>query len=315
MAESSSSTSAQVSKTEKIWLDGKLVPWDAAQVHVMSLGLHYGIGVFEGIRAYHCSDGRSAVFRLREHVQRLVQSAQIMLLEVPYSEQQIVEAIKDLLRVNKLAQGYIRPILFMGEGAMGLGAVNPVRTAIMAWDWGSYLGEEGMKNGIRAKVSSFSRLHPNTNMVRGKITGQYVNSVLAKREAKLAGYDEAILLDVNGLVAEATGENIFLVRSGIVYTPPLSSPILEGITRASILQILKDLKQDVREMTFTRDMLYTADELFLCGTAAEVTPVREVDNRKIGAGTAGPIARRVQEIFLKAVRGEDPRYAEWLAHY
>ncbi len=315
MADSSSSTSAQVAKTEKIWLDGTLVPWDAAQVHVMTLGLHYGIGVFEGIRAYKCADGRSAVFRLREHVQRLLQSAQILLMEVPYSEAQLSEAIKELMRANKLGQGYIRPILFMGEGAMGLGAINPIRTAIMAWDWGSYLGEEGMKHGIRAKVSSFTRLHPNVSMVRGKITGQYVNSVLAKREAKLAGYDEAILLDSNGLVAEATGENIFLARGGVVYTPPLSSPILEGITRSSLLQLLRDLKVEVREMTFTRDMLYTADEVFLCGTAAEVTPVREVDNRKVGAGTAGPIAREVQETFLKAVRGEDSRYSEWLAHY
>jgi branched-chain amino acid aminotransferase len=315
MAESTSSTTAGVNKTEKIWLDGKLVPWDAAQVHVMTLGLHYGIGVFEGIRAYQCSDGKSAVFRLREHVHRLFQSAQIMLMDVPYSEERVVEACAEVMRVNKLEQGYIRPILFMGDGAMGLGAVNPIRLAIMAWAWGSYLGEEGMKHGIRAKVSSFARLHPNANMVRGKITGQYVNSVLAKREAKLAGYDEAILLDVNGMVAEATGENIFLVRGDIVYTPPLSSPILEGITRASILQILRDLGIDLREMTFTRDMLYTADEVFLCGTAAEVTPVREVDDRKVGTGTAGSITRRVQDAFFKAVRGEDPRYREWLAYY
>jgi len=313
MADTSSS-SGGVNKTDKIWLDGKLVPWDSAQIHVMTLGLHYGIGAFEGIRAYRCSDGRTAVFRLREHVQRLFQSAHIMLLDVPYSEEQVFEACKEILRVNKLAQGYIRPILFMGEGAMGLGAINPVRLSIMAWDWGSYLGEEGMTHGIRAKVSSFARLHPNTNMVRGKITGQYVNSVLAKREAKLAGYDEAIMLDHQGMVAEASGENIFLVRDGVVCTPPLTSPILEGITRASILQILRDLKYDLRETTFTRDMLYIADEVFLCGTAAEVTPVREVDNRKVGAGTAGPVAKRVQETFFKAVRGEDPRYREWLAY-
>ncbi len=309
-----SSSSGGVTKTDKIWLDGKLVPWDGAQIHVMTLGLHYGIGAFEGIRAYKCSDGRSAVFRLREHVRRLFESAHIMLLDVPYSEEQVFEACKEILRVNRLERGYIRPILFMGEGAMGLGAINPVRLSIMAWDWGSYLGEEGMTHGIRAKVSSFARLHPNTNMVRGKITGQYVNSVLAKREAKLAGYDEAIMLDHLGLVAEATGENIFLVRDGTVFTPPLTSPILEGITRASILQILRDLKYDVRETSFTRDMLYIADEVFLCGTAAEVTPVREIDNRKVGAGTAGPVAKHVQETFFKAVRGDDPRYREWLAY-
>jgi branched-chain amino acid aminotransferase len=238
-----------------------------------------------------------------------------MLFEVPFSEGQVVEACKEVMRANKLPSGYIRPLMFMGEGAMGLGAVNPIRLAIMGWEWGSYLGEEGMAHGIRAKVSSFARLHPNANLVRGKITGQYVNSVLAKREAKLAGYDEAILLDEHGLVAEATGENLFLVRGGVVFTPPLSSPILEGITRASILQILRDLKVEVREQTFTRDTLYIADEVFLCGTAAEVTPIREVDNRKVGAGTAGPIAKRVQEAFFKAVRGEDPRYREWLDYY
>ncbi|MBI5549195.1 MAG: branched-chain amino acid transaminase, partial [Deltaproteobacteria bacterium] len=299
----SSSTSAGVPKTEKIWLDGQFVPWDQAQIHVMTLGLHYGIGAFEGIRAYACTDGRSAVFRLKDHVRRLYQSARIMLMEVPYPLEMLTRVCLETLQVNKMKQGYVRPLVFMGDGAMGLGAINPVRVAVMAWDWGSYLGEEGMKKGIRAKVSSFTRMHVNSNLVRGKITGQYVNSVLAKREAKLAGYDEAIFLDAQGLVAEATGENLFLVREGVVHTPPLTSPILEGITRSSLIRLLRDAGLEVREQSFTRDTLYLADEVFLCGTAAEVTPVREVDNRKVVSGEFGPFDRLAQECFFKAARG------------
>ncbi len=309
-----SSTSQGVKKTDKIWLDGKLVPWDDARVHVMSLGLHYGVGIFEGIRFYQCSDGRSAVFRLREHIKRFAASAHILLMELPYSEEQLVESCLSLVRANKMDQGYLRPLAFMGDGAMGLGAINPVRVGIMAWDWGSYLGEEGMQQGIRAKVSSFTRMGVNSQLLRGKITGQYVNSVLAKREAKLAGYDEAILLDTHGWVAEATGENVFIVREGEVYTPPLSSPILEGITRATLIKLMKDMGLKVREEAFTRDSCYLADEMFLCGTAAEVTPVRELDNRKVGSGSAGPVAKGVQKAFFKAARGEDPRYREWLTY-
>ncbi|HEY3448561.1 MAG TPA: branched-chain amino acid transaminase [Myxococcales bacterium] len=311
----SSSTTVGVAKTEKIWLDGKFIPWDQAQIHVMTLGLHYGVGAFEGIRAYDCGGGKSAVFRLREHVERLYQSAKIMLLDIPYPAEDLARACVEILKINKMPQGYIRPLAFMGDGAMGLGAINPVRVAIMAWVWGSYLGDEGMKKGIRAKVSSFTRMHVNSNMVRGKITGQYVNSVLAKREAKLAGYDEAIFLDQQGWVAEATGENLFLVRGGVVYTPPPASPILEGITRGTILRLLKDHGLEVREQAFTRDTLYIADEVFLCGTAAEVTPVREVDNRQVGSGEPGRVAKLVQQAFFKAARGGDERYQEWLTYY
>lgn len=309
-----SSTSVGVKKTEKIWFDGKFVPWDDARVHVLTHALHYGLGAFEGIRAYKCSDGRTAIFRLREHIKRLYESAHIVMMEIPFREEEIYEACLELMRVNKMERGYLRPLVYSGDGAMGLGAVNPTRAAVVMWDWGAYLGDEGIKNGIRAKVSSFTRMHVNINMVRGKITGQYVNSILAKREANLAGYDEAILLDAQGYVAEASGENIFTVKDGIVRTPPLSSPILAGITRDTVLRILKDKGYEVRERTFTRDSLYIADEVFFTGTAAEITPVREVDNRKVGTGQVGPVTRLVQETYYKITRGEEPRYREWLAY-
>jgi len=304
-----------VTKTDFIWLDGSFVPWDKAQVHVMSVGLHYGIGVFEGIRAYRCSDGRSAIFRLREHIRRLADSARILYLDLPYSTDQLVEACLETMRKNKLEAGYLRPIAFMGDGAMGLGSVNPTRVGIMAWPWGAYLGDEGLNRGIRVKISSFARMNANALMVRGKITGQYVNSVLAKREALLAGYDEAILLDSHGYVAEGTGENLFIVRDGKVFTPSLSSPVLEGITRNTVMRLARDEGLEVVETGFSRDTLYCADEVFLTGTAAELTPVREIDDRTIGNGAAGPVTKRIQEQFFKAVRGEDRRYAEWLSHY
>jgi len=292
--------------------------WDEGNVHIMTHALHYGLGVFEGIRAYKTKDGRLAVFRLKEHIRRFYDSAHIVMLKLPYSEADFSEACCELLRLQKdrFAEGaYLRPIAFMGDGAMGLGAVNPTRQAITAWDWGSYLGDKGMKEGIRAKVSSFTRMHVNVNMVRGKITGQYVNSILAKREAVLAGYDEAIMLDISGFVAEASGENIFAVgRSGTVRTPSLSSPILAGITRDTIIRLLRDGGHDVQEVSFTRDALYIASELFFTGTAAEVTPVREVDNRQVGAGKMGKLTREIQEMFFRVVRGHEPKYAEWLTY-
>lgn len=313
MADSSSGTTS-VSKTEAIWLDGRFVPWDGANVHIMTLGLHYGLGVFEGIRAYRCADGRTAVFRLSEHIRRMFDSARILLLQMPYTQEQVGDVCAEILRVNKMDHGYVRPLAFMAEGAMGLGTVNPTRVAVMAWDWGSYLGDDGIKHGIRAKVSSFTRPHVNGTMPRGKITGQYINSILAKREAKLAGYDEAILLDGQGLVAEATGENVFMARGGRVFTPPLTSPILEGITRDSVIELLRGKGVEVVEATFTRDTLYCTDEVFLCGTAAEITPVREVDDRAIGSGQAGPLTRLAQESFFKAVHGEDPQHERWLRY-
>jgi branched-chain amino acid aminotransferase len=313
-----SSTSSKVIRAERIWLDGKLIPWDEGNVHVMTHALHYGLGVFEGIRAYRTHDGRLAVFRLREHVRRLLDSAHIIMLKMPYTEEQLMEACLETLRSQrKLFENgaYLRPVAFMGDGAMGLGAVNPTRVAITAWDWGAYLGEAGMKEGVRAKVSSYTRMHVNVNMVRGKISGQYVNSILAKREVVSAGYDEAILLDISGFVAEASGENIFMVsKSGTVKTPPLSSPILAGITRDSVIRILKDMGQPVEETTFTRDALYISNEVFFTGTAAEITPVREIDHRSIGTGKVGPVAQAVQQAYFKTVRGQEPRYQEWLTY-
>src|SRR5882672_1518985 len=283
-----SSTANSVLRADKVWMDGRLIKWDEANIHVMTHALHYGLGVFEGIRAYETKDGRLAIFRLREHIRRFLDSAHIIMLKMPYTEQEIVDACIELLRAQKerFAKGaYLRPIAFMGDGAMGLGAVNPTRIAITAWDWGAYLGDKGLKEGIRAKVSSFTRMHVNVNMVRGKITGQYVNSILAKREAVLGGYDEAILLDISGFVAEASGENIFCVgRHHVVRTPSLSSPILAGITRDTVIKLLRDMGREVQEVSFTRDALYIAAELFFTGTAAEITPVREVDNRVVGDG-------------------------------
>jgi branched-chain amino acid aminotransferase len=258
------------------------------------------------------------VFRLKEHIQRLMDSAHICLMKMQYTAEQLEEACLELLRRQRelFSNGaYLRPIAFMGDGAMGLGAVNPTRAVITAWDWGAYLGDKGIRDGIRAKVSSFTRMHVNVNMVRGKISGQYVNSILAKREAVLGGYDEAILLDISGFVAEASGENLFQVnKKGIIKTPPLSSPILDGITRDSVLRILRDSGRYIEEVTFTRDALYICNEVFFTGTAAEITPVREVDNRQIGDGKPGPVTKFVQETYFRAVRGLEPRYAEWLTY-
>jgi branched-chain amino acid aminotransferase len=313
-----SSTSNNILKAEKIWLDGQFVKWEQGQVHVMTHALHYGLGVFEGIRAYRTGDGRLAVFRLREHVRRLFESAHICMLKIPYTEDQVFEACCELLRQQQAqfkGGAYLRPIAFMGDGAMGLGAVNATRIAITAWDWGAYLGDAGIKDGIRAKVSSFTRMHVNVNMVRGKICGQYVNSIMAKREAVLAGYDEAILLDTNGYVAEASGENIFCVnREGLVRTPPLSSPILAGITRDSVIKLLRHQGREVQEQTFTRDSLYVAQEVFFCGTAAELTPVREVDNRQVGTGKPGPITSEIQSLYFRVVRGQEAKWADWLTY-
>ena len=297
---------------EKIWLDGQMVRWEDACVHVLTHTLHYGLGVFEGIRCYRTDDGRSAVFRLEEHVRRLFESAHINLMSVPFSRQQIQQAILECLRVNHLEEGYIRPLVFVGEGAMGLNpADNAIRVAIIVWPWGKYLGEEGMERGIRAKVSTFSRHFVNAKMTKGKTCGDYVNSILAKREALLDGYDEAILLDTQGLVSEASGENVFVVRDGEIRTPSRQT-ILEGITRDSVIQIARDRGMEVRETALTRDELYLADEAFLTGTAAEVTPIREIDHRQVGSGQRGPVTRRLQEAFFDVVTGRDRKYEGWL---
>jgi branched-chain amino acid aminotransferase len=301
-----------VPKTKKIWLDGKFVDWDAAQVHVLSHTLHYGVGVFEGIRCYQTEGGGSAIFRLREHVDRLFASAHIVLLKIPFSHDKICQAIRKTLTTNGLTEGYIRPIVFIGHGEMGLFVkTNPIRVAVAAWSWGAYLGEEGIRKGIRAKVSSFCRYHVNSAMTKGKINGYYVNSVLAKWEAKKAGYDEAVLLDTEGYVAEASGENIFIVRNGILQTSTLTS-ILPGITRDSVLNIARKLDIPVKEARFTRDEMYIADEMFCTGTAAEITPVREVDDRRVGTGKPGPVTKQIQEAFFDIVRGRNALFAHWL---
>ncbi|MBI2082320.1 MAG: branched-chain amino acid transaminase [Deltaproteobacteria bacterium] len=300
-------------KAAKIWMDGKLVPWDQANVHVLTHTLHYGLGVFEGIRFYEGANGKSAVFRLKEHIQRLFDSAHIFNMKIPFGKDEIIEACKETIRINSLKKGYIRPIVFLGDGEMGLYATsNPVRVAVAAWEWGTYLGDEGIKNGIRAKVSSFSRPPVNTTMNKAKACGNYINSILAKREAILAGYEEAILLDVDGFVAEASGENVFLVKNGSAKTTPLGSSILQGITRDSVITLLRDNGISISEERFSRDELYLADEVFLTGTAAEITPIREIDNRTIGAGKPGSVTRQVQELFFSVVRGENSKYRAWL---
>ena len=299
---------------KKIWLDGGLVDWRDANIHVLTHTLHYGLGVFEGIRCYATADGRSAVFRLREHVRRLFDSAHINLIEIPYTREEIERAVVETLRANGLAEGYVRPIAFLGEGAMGLNpANNPVRVAVAAWSWGKYLGEEGIERGIRAKVSSFTRNFVNAKMTKGKTCGDYVNSILAKREALLDGYDEAIMLDTQGAVSEASGENIFVVRDGVLCTPSLHT-VLDGVTRSTVIEVARDKGIRVEERILTRDDLYIADEIFLCGTAAEVTPIREVDRRRVGNGARGPITKLLQTAFFDVVTGRDSKYDRWL-HY
>lgn len=304
-----------VDRVAKIWMDGKLVDWDAAQVHVLTHTLHYGLGAFEGIRCYETHDGRSAIFRLREHVRRLFDSAKICTIPMPYTQEQIVEACIETVRANGLKSCYLRPLVFLGDGAMGLGAVNPTRVSVAVWKWGAYLGEEGLAKGIRAKVSSFTRPGINMLMAKGKVVGHYVNSVLAKREALVAGYQEAIMLDGQGRVSEATGENLWAVRDGVISTPAIGSSILAGITRETLLTIMReDLGLTVIERDIGRDELWIADEVFLCGTAAEVTPVREIDDRQIGAGARGPITKKIQDRYFEVVRGVNPTKAEWLTY-
>ncbi len=299
--------------SEKIWMDGRLVNWGDANVHVLTHTLHYGVGAFEGIRCYKTAAG-PAIFRLDEHVDRLFASAHILQIAIPYTREQIVEAIKETVRINRLESCYIRPIVFIGYGSMGLYVEdNPINVAVAVWDWGAYLGDEGLEKGIRAKISSFTRHHVNISMTRAKVPGYYVNSILAKKEVKAAGYDEAILLDPDGYIAEGSGENIFVVRKGILKTTPLTS-ILAGITRETIIQVARDMGITVIEERFSRDDLYIADEAFLTGTAAELTPLREVDNRVIGNGKPGPVTKKLQDVFFSIVHGKDSRYKNWLTY-
>lgn len=297
--------------SEKIWMDGSFVAWKDASVHVLTHSLHYGLAAFEGIRCYKGKTG-SSIFRLQEHVDRLFESAHIAQMAMPYDKKQVSDAIVETVRINGLEACYIRPIVYIGYGAMGLyPGDNPIRLAIAAWRWGTYLGEEALTQGIRAKISSFTRHHVNIAMTRAKLSGQYVNSILAKNEVKAAGYDEAILLDPDGYIAEGTGENVFIVRKGRLLTTPLTS-ILEGITRNAVMQLARERNIPVVEERFSRDALYVADEMFLTGTAAEITPVREVDGRRIGGSTPGPVTKDLQDTFFQIVRGENAAHASWL---
>lgn len=302
-----------VDKVKTIWIDGEFVPWDEAKVHLLTHSLHYGLGAFEGIRGYKRADGHSYIFRLREHIDRLFDTCKMVLLQPRVTREQLQQVCVETLRQNGLDEGYLRPVIFVGEGAMGINAPNnPVRATVIAWKWGAYLGEEALNKGIRTKISSFARHHVNVSLAKAKMMGQYTNSVLAKREAKLGGYDEAILLDPNGFVSEGSGENIFVVKKGVLHTPDLSCSILEGITRDTVITIARELGLPVQEGRITRDQLWLADEVFLTGTAAEVTPVREVDDRVIGNGTVGPITRRIQERYFDIVKGSDTSHVEWL---
>lgn len=304
-----------IQKTDYIWMDGKFIKWDDAKIHVLSHSLHYGVAAFEGIRAYTTWDGRSAVFRLDRHIERFFDSAHIMMMDYPYTKKDIHNAVIDVLKKNKLKAGYIRPISFIGYGDMGLYVEhNPVQIAIAAWPWGAYLGEEGIEKGIKIKVSSYVRYNVNAAMSKAKISGHYVNSILAKKESKLTGYDETILLDEDGYVAEGSGENVFIVKNGVLKTPPLTS-ILPGITRETIIQLAKESGIPVEEIRFTRDELYIADGAFLSGTAAEITPIREVDNRKIGTGKPETITQRIQKRFFDIVKGKDKKHKDWLFYY
>lgn len=301
-----------IQEVEKIWMNGTLVDWGEAKVHVLTHALHYGSGVFEGIRCYKTSKG-AAVFRLRDHMMRLMDSGKLYFMTIPYSVEELCKATKDLIRVNKLSGCYIRPIAYRGYGEMGLNPLkNPIDVAIAAWPWGAYLGEEGLKKGIRIKTSSFQRISPNVLPPLAKATGQYANSILAKVESLNAGYDEALMLDYRGYVSEGPGENIFVVKDDVLYTPPEHASILKGITRDSVMTLAMDLGYQVLERDMTRASLYLADELFFTGTAAEVTPIREIDNYGIGA--PGPITREIQAKFFEVTKGGDERYKAWLDH-
>jgi branched-chain amino acid aminotransferase len=301
-----------IKKVDTIWLDGTLVNWDEATEHVLAHTLHYGLGAFEGIRVYERADGRSAVFRLDEHIDRLFASCHIATIDVPYSREQIKAACLEVLRANQLKSAYVRPLVYLGAGALGLGSLEvPTRTLIAAFEWGAYLGEAGLKQGIRVKISGFRRAGVDSFMSKGKLCGQYVTNILAKRDAIKSGYDEAIMLGADGLVAEGTGENVFVVRGNVIRTPPTTAAILDGITRDTAITLARELGYEVREQSVTRDELWTADEVFLTGTAAELTPVREVDDRRVGKGEPGPVTRRLQDHFFAVVKGDDRDHDHW----
>ncbi len=299
---------------KKVWKDGEISDWQSGgNLSLLTHTLHYGVGAFEGIRAYQRARGETAVFRLREHIDRLFDSCHLVLMKPVVTREQVVQGCVDVLRENKMAQAYLRPIALIADGAMGVYAPkNPVATYIAAWKWGTYLGPEALEKGIRCMVSSFSRHHINVAFAKGKLVGQYINSVMAKQEAKLAGFDEAILTDVHGYVSEGSGENIFIVKGGKLVTPPLAASILAGITRDTVMTLAREEGLVVTEQFITRDELHLADEVFLTGTAAEITPVREINHRAIGSGQMGPITRALQTRYFDVVKGTDDSHPEWL---
>ena len=304
-----------IKKLDSIWLDGQLVPWDGATDHLLAHTMHYGVGVFEGIRAYQRADGRTQIFRLREHIDRLFDSSMICTMDIPFTREQVTAACHEVVKANKMTSAYLRPLVYLGYGALGLGSLEPpVRTMVACYEWGAYLGDDGMKKGIKCMISGFTRANGNAVMNKGKICGQYVTSVLAKRMAIKSGFEEALMLDPQGYVAEGTGENIFVIKNGVVRTPPTSAAILAGITRDTAITLLREQGVDVREEAIARDELYVADEVFLTGTAAEITPVRDIDHRKIGRGEAGPFTRRLQEAFFAIVKGSDTKHDAWLSY-
>ena len=297
----------------KIWFNGELVEWRSATTHVLTHTLHYGMGVFEGVRAYETPDG-PAIFRLQDHTKRLFNSAKIVGMQLPFTEEQINRAHIDVVKANNLASCYFRPMAYYGSGKLGVAPKqDDVQVILAAWAWGAYLGEEGMRKGIRVRVSSFTRHHPNVTMIKAKANGNYMNSIMANTEATRDGYDEAILLDAQGYVAEGSGENIFTVRDGVLYTPALDVA-LDGITRRSVIAIASEMGLKVVEKRLTRDELYVADEVFFTGTAAEVTPIREIDGRQIGIGERGPITTEIQQRYFDIVQGPNPKYRDWLTY-
>lgn len=298
-------------KAEKIWMDGKMVDWDKAKVHVCTHALHYGSGVFEGIRAYETDKG-TAVFRLKEHIERLYNSAKILKMEIPYSKEEFRQAVKNTIKENNLKSCYIRPLVYRGFKQLGINPFTcPVNCVIAVWEWGAYLGEEALKKGIKTKISSYARSYINSTSQKAKICGSYVNSIFAKMEAIEAGVDEAILLDTEGYIAEGSGENLFWVRNGVIYTTPTAT-VLEGITRDAVIKVAQDMGYQVQEKRTGRDELYISDELFFTGTAAEVTPIREIDNYQIGEGKRGPVTENIQKKFFAIAKGEEEKYLSWL---
>ncbi len=297
----------------KIWFDGQLVDWRDAKIHVLTHTLHYGCGAFEGVRAYNTVNG-TAIFRLEEHTQRLFNSAKILRMPMPFTQEQVNEAQKEVVRANQLESCYIRPLVWIGSEKLGVSPKgNTIHVMVAAWAWGAYLGEEGLQRGIRVKTSSYTRHHVNITMTQAKAVSNYSNSILANMEALDDGYDEALLLDAAGFVSEGAGENVFLVKDGVIYTPDLSAGALNGITRNTVLHIAKDLGIEVVQKRITRDECYIADEMFFTGTAAEVTPIRELDRVQIGAGQRGPVTEKVQAAFFDIVNGRNAQYAHWLA--